>query len=93
MSATLLTRSLFSILIYLNDDFAGGATSFPDLRRRFDPEAGNALVFGHAHRHCGSPVTSGIKYVLHLFAMYAPAEVVDQSSRRSYAALPADAPT
>jgi hypothetical protein len=83
------TRSLFSILVYLNDDFAGGMTSFPDLRRNFNPEAGVALVFGHAHRHCGRPVTAGVKYVLHLFAMYAPADALDRAFGAPRAAIAA----
>jgi len=64
-------RSAFSILIYLNDDFQGGETAFPDLRRVVRPEAGTAIVFGHTHRHAGRPVLSdGVKYALHLFALY-----------------------
>jgi prolyl 4-hydroxylase len=60
--------SLFSVLIYLNDDFEGGETSFPDLLRIVKPEAGCALVFGHGH--IGLPISQGDKYALHLFAMY-----------------------
>jgi prolyl 4-hydroxylase len=63
-------RSMFSVLIYLNDNFQGGETSFPGLRRIVKPEAGCALVFGHRHEHIGLPIAQGVKYALHLFAMY-----------------------
>jgi len=63
-------KSMFSVLVYLNDDFQGGETSFPDLRRIVKPEAGCALVFGHGHEHIGLPISQGVKYALHLFAMY-----------------------
>jgi prolyl 4-hydroxylase len=63
-------RSMFSILVYLNDDFEGGETSFPNLRRIVKPEAGCALVFAHGHEHTGLPISRGEKYALHLFAMY-----------------------
>lgn len=62
--------SMFSVLIYLNDDFEGGETSFPNLLRIVKPEAGSALVFGHGHEHIGLPIAHGDKYALHLFAMY-----------------------
>jgi hypothetical protein len=62
--------SIFSVLIYLNGDFEGGETNFPDLKRVITPEAGAALIFGHAHRHAGQPIASGVKYALHLFALY-----------------------
>ena len=61
---------MYSVLIYLNDDFEGGETSFPDLLRIVKPEAGAALVFGHGHEHIGLPISQGDKYALHLFAMY-----------------------
>lgn len=64
------TCSFFSVLLYLNDDFTGGETFFPELRRTIRPRAGTALVFGHRHRHCGCPVIAGTKFVLHLFAIY-----------------------
>lgn len=63
-------RSGYSVLLYLNDDFIGGETFFPDLMRKVRPRAGAALFFDHSHRHRGCEVASGEKYVMHLFAMY-----------------------
>ncbi|MFT5359211.1 MAG: prolyl 4-hydroxylase [Polyangiales bacterium] len=65
-------RSAFTVMVYLNDGFEGGATEF-DLaegKLRVVPRAGMALVFEHRLRHQGAPITSGTKYVLRTDAMY-----------------------
>ena len=55
-------------MVYLNDDFEGGATNFyylagvPYLSVR--PVCGQALVFVHWKLHEGAPVERGRKYVL-----------------------------
>jgi len=72
---TVLSR--YTFLIYLNEDFAGGGTSFysPSAvtdglleRRAVRPRTGAALVFPHgatdAALHEGSEVLSGVKYVI-----------------------------
>jgi hypothetical protein len=64
--------SFFTFMIYLNDGFEGGATSFAELddRVRDDdrlvvkPRQGMALIFAHPLLHKGEPVVSGRKYVL-----------------------------
>ncbi len=65
-------RSEFTFLIYLNDDFVGGATRFyqPEI---FDvcPKAGSLLVFHHPQLHEGVILESGTKYVLRTDVMYA----------------------
>ena len=58
-----------TFMIYLNDDFEGGATSFQDFR--VYPARGMALCFDHALSHEGSVVTTGRKYVLRTDVMYA----------------------
>ncbi len=70
-------RSQFTFMIYLNDDFEGGATSFcddtglmPDGPLRITPEKGMALLFHHPIMHRGDPVTRGRKYVLRTDVMY-----------------------
>lgn len=71
-------RSFFTFMIYLNDDFEGGATSFTDDRMstnsrglfRITPRRGMALLFHHPIRHRGDPVTAGRKYVLRTDIMY-----------------------
>lgn len=61
-------RSLFTVLIYLNDDFTGGHTLFYDdgfnLTRDIEPRQGTALVFDIESYHSGEAVTDGKKYWL-----------------------------
>jgi hypothetical protein len=62
-----------TVIIYLNDDFEGGGTFFPELGRRVVPEQGKAVCFynltedGNDHhplaRHVGEVVLSGEKWV------------------------------
>jgi len=54
----------FSVVCYLNDDFAGGHTSFPGLDFVATPETGKAIVFPSNYLHCSEPVISGEKFVL-----------------------------
>lgn len=65
-------RSAYTVMVYLNDGFEGGATEFdlPGGILRVVPRAGMALVFEHQLRHQGAPVESGTKYVLRTDAMY-----------------------
>jgi prolyl 4-hydroxylase len=73
-------ESLFTFMIYLNDDFEGGETKFyfPDFRLNLSvqPERGKALVLWHRQLHEGAPVRKGRKYVVRTDVMYrlAPAE-------------------
>ncbi len=60
--------SYYTFMIYLNDGFGGGATTFNDVAIR--PAAGTALIFLHDLEHSGDPVTSGKKYVLRTDVMY-----------------------
>jgi prolyl 4-hydroxylase len=62
-----------TVILYLNDDFAGGETVFPRLFRRFRPAKGKALVFtnltadGTRHDplsiHAGGRVRAGEKWL------------------------------
>lgn len=63
-SVSVKTRSAFTLLVYLNDDFVGGETNFPDQSRVIQPQRGAALVFQHMLLHSGEPVSQGTKYVL-----------------------------
>ena len=67
------------MMIYLNDGFEGGETSFDDSYsdELFDPfqvtpRAGMALCFAHHVYHKGEPVLKGRKYVLRTDVMYVP---------------------
>jgi predicted 2-oxoglutarate/Fe(II)-dependent dioxygenase YbiX len=71
-------QSFLTFMIYLNDGFEGGETSFEDSYsdESFDPfhvapKQGMALFFEHAIHHKGEPVTRGRKYVLRTDVMYA----------------------
>lgn len=63
--------SLVTFMIYLNDGFEGGSTSFADFELDVVPKTGTALFFQHALRHAGTAVTRGRKYVLRTDVMYA----------------------
>jgi predicted 2-oxoglutarate/Fe(II)-dependent dioxygenase YbiX len=54
----------FTVLCYLNDDFAGGATRFPDFNHSEMPRCGKAIIFPAEYRHCAEPVIDGCKYIL-----------------------------
>jgi prolyl 4-hydroxylase len=62
--------SYFTFMVYLNDNFQGGDTTFRGLRIR--PRQGMALIFLHSLYHEGSEVTQGVKYVLRSDVMYRP---------------------
>jgi predicted 2-oxoglutarate/Fe(II)-dependent dioxygenase YbiX len=72
-------RSFFTFMIYLNEDFEGGETSFSNhgsMVRAFDrfsvrPRTGTALLFHHPVSHKGEPVMLGRKYVLRTDVMFA----------------------
>jgi hypothetical protein len=57
-------------MVYLNDGFEGGGTTFLDLDEVVEPAPGMALLFQHPILHEGPEVTSGIKYVVRSDIMY-----------------------
>jgi prolyl 4-hydroxylase len=66
-----LEQSFYSFLVYLNDEFEGGNTTFltePEVSIK--PEIGMGLLFQHPIIHEGSVVTKGIKYVVRTDLMY-----------------------
>lgn len=61
-----------TMLLYLNDDFSGGETVFPDLELTIRPRAGDGLLFSNVDsagkteprmRHAGAPVRLGTKWL------------------------------
>jgi len=60
--------SYCTFMIYLNDDYEGGETTFNDLI--IQPQTGLALIFFHDLEHEGSPVKAGTKYVLRTDIMF-----------------------
>jgi hypothetical protein len=63
-------RSLLTLLVYLDDDFTGGETDFPEQQRTIVPRAGDALWFQHALLHAGKAVSRGTKHVLRTDVLY-----------------------
>ncbi|TAG02318.1 MAG: oxidoreductase, 2OG-Fe(II) oxygenase [Cytophagia bacterium] len=60
--------SFYTFMIYLNNDFKGGETTFNN--NKITPITGMALVFLHSLEHSGNPVIEGTKYVLRTDIMY-----------------------
>lgn len=60
--------SYYTFMIYLNDNFKGGETTFNNFK--VAPRKGAALVFYHYLEHEGSEVTEGTKYVLRTDIMF-----------------------
>lgn len=71
-----IIRRRWTILVYLNDDFIGGETEFPNLQRKIKPSKGSAILFsnigddGCEHPmslHAGLPVTTGTKFIANIW--------------------------
>lgn len=60
--------SYLTVLIYLNDDYQGGETTFQN--GHVIPVTGKCVVFPHHLEHEGSEVLEGVKYVLRTDVMY-----------------------
>lgn len=64
----------FSFVVGLNDlsEFDGGGTRFVNLAglRTFRESPGDAVIFSGYNRHCGVPITRGIRYILAGFLAY-----------------------
>lgn len=70
-------RSLFTFMVYLNDECEGGETMFRHLPPHngphefaVKPRTGTALLFLQPLWHTGAEVRSGVKYVLRSDVMY-----------------------
>jgi prolyl 4-hydroxylase len=63
-------RSLLTLMVYLNEGFAGGDTAFHDWDVRVAPRTGMALIFQHQLLHEGCQLIEGTKYVLRSDVMY-----------------------
>ncbi|KYQ91724.1 hypothetical protein DLAC_07506 [Tieghemostelium lacteum] len=74
-------RSIYTIQIYLNDDYEGGKTNFYKLENPLDtekhqlvesvtPRTGSAVIFNHDTLHEGAEVTNGVKYIVRVDMMF-----------------------
>jgi prolyl 4-hydroxylase len=66
------TKSLLTFMVYLNEDFEGGVTEFPEQEETIVPRTGTALLFQHMLLHAGTRVTRGTKLVLRSDVLYRP---------------------
>ncbi|XP_064395912.1 uncharacterized protein LOC135342948 isoform X2 [Halichondria panicea] len=68
--------SIFTVIIYLNSDFQGGATNFISEEKQdrvlcsVTPVVGTALIFNHDTLHEAEPVCTGTKYIVRTEIMY-----------------------
>lgn len=60
--------SYYTLLIYLNNEFEGGTTTFNNIT--INPKTGACLIFLHDLEHEGAIITEGVKYVLRTDIMY-----------------------
>jgi len=56
----------YSILLYLNDGFEGGALFFPNFNFRLEPQRGMLVAFPSDHRylHAAEPLLSGVRFAV-----------------------------
>lgn len=59
-----IQNSIFTLVIYLSDDFSGGNTRFCDLKIDLKPKKGSAILFDHSLKHEALMVHSGTKIIL-----------------------------
>ncbi|RUO30929.1 hypothetical protein CWE12_06740 [Aliidiomarina sedimenti] len=68
-------------VLYLNDEFSGGATRFKHWKQEVKPPTGGMVTFNNTNEaglpipaslHCGSPVESGEKWVATLWSRQKP---------------------
>lgn len=69
-------QRIYSFLIYLNDNFSGGETEFPKLKKKIIPKKGKAVFWKNLNNngtpnylsfHSGNKINNGIKYVCNLW--------------------------
>uniref|UniRef100_A0A6B2KZA6 Fe2OG dioxygenase domain-containing protein n=1 Tax=Arcella intermedia TaxID=1963864 RepID=A0A6B2KZA6_9EUKA len=57
-------RSIFTVIVYLNDSMIGGETALQAGEIKVKPETGTILVINHDMRHAGLPVLKKVKYII-----------------------------
>ena len=80
-------QRVVTMIIYLNDDFTGGTTEFPNLKQEYFPKKGNALLFYSLQKngdkchplslHAGTPVKTGHKYIANVWLREKPYKTID----------------
>lgn len=75
--------SRVTLLLYLNEDYAGQTRVFSDSSADhldITPEAGMIFVHDHDILHEGSPITSGIKYCIRTDVMYGERDQINHQT-------------
>jgi Rps23 Pro-64 3,4-dihydroxylase Tpa1-like proline 4-hydroxylase len=59
-------KRVFSMLVYLNDNYEGGEIEFVHFDIKYKPSAGDVLFFpsSYSHSHIAHPVSYGTKYAI-----------------------------
>ena len=71
--------TLYTVLVYFNDDFEGGETRFQEqLEQTVVPRRGLTVIFQHKIRHEGCPVLRGTKYAMRSDVIYEASERMGQ---------------
>ena len=69
-------KRMYTVILALNDDYEGGETEFPNLKKKYKLKAGDALFFHTLDNyelmtskalHGGRPVKSGEKWICNLW--------------------------
>ena len=77
-------KRMYTVILALNDDYEGGETEFPNLKKKYKLKAGDALFFHTLDNyelmtskalHGGRPVKSGEKWICNLWVHKYPYDV------------------
>ena len=68
------SKRIFSMILYLNDVFDGGETSFLYSNQKIKPTKGGLVIFpsGFPFVHCGNKPISNDKYIVSTWLVYDP---------------------
>lgn len=81
-----------TLLVYLNDDYKGGETDFPNIPYRVKPSKGDAVLFYNTRPdgseieesfHAGLPVLQGEKWIANVWVKFNPDNVILPSVKRA----------
>ena len=62
----------YTVVCYLNADFEGGGTYFPDSDYTVQPETGKAVIFPSDYLHRANEILAGEKYIAVIWMLDAP---------------------
>ncbi|KAL6059672.1 Fe2OG dioxygenase domain-containing protein [Balamuthia mandrillaris] len=82
--------SIYTVIIYLNDDFTGGQTTFLQdnhQQHQVQPKQGTALLFNHDILHAAEPIEEGVKYIVRTEVMFRRVDTayIPLRQRKNYA--------